>query len=369
MKRHQTALVSVVVSAIILFFSLQTSVSYSADDDSNRYPHLVIASIQGRLDASSPSTLAVVLHNNATGHTIDLREAGGLDRDPASAISIIAELVSEDNRIHVLSEPQMIGSLHPGENATVEFMALAEGAEVGIHSARLGLNYSRLQRVSISGEDIAPDITFVYEKMSVELPLPVKVVLGPIIEIKEVKGTARPGEISNLKAIVANNGDETAFGLQLEARIIPPFLQVREELERSDELIQKESEDENGPEGPGSTPGSREKMNLLAGSTASFDLAVLTEANATPGYAPLPCSISYLISPPSEGGMAEQGSKRMEDIALLVMVKDDWYLKTWMLLPAGLLIVLIIVASYLYFQRNRPGKSGRNRRPRKSLLG
>ncbi len=83
-----------------------------------------------------------------------------------AARSITAELVSDDGRIQVLSGPQMAGSLGPKENTTVEFMALAEGAEVGIYPARLRLNYSHLERVSTSSQDIAPDIIFVYEEGS-----------------------------------------------------------------------------------------------------------------------------------------------------------------------------------------------------------
>ena len=279
-----------------------------------------------------------------------------MDLDPAKARGITAELVSDDERVRVLSGPQMAGSLGPGDNTTLEFMALAEGAEVGIYPARLRLSYSRLERVSTSSEDIAPDIIFVYEDLSEELPLPVKVVLGPKIMIQEIKGAARPGEATELEVVVANEGDEAAIDLQLEARANPPFLRAGDELENE----------------------SDEKPNykdLEAGSAASFDLLVLTEGNATPGYSPLPCSISYRISPPGQDmDQIGKGSERREDIALLVMVEEDSHLGAWMLFFAGILIILILAAAYIYyrnFKRNGSGRSGfgKKRKPSKTLLG
>ncbi|MDQ1313306.1 MAG: hypothetical protein QG605_1845 [Euryarchaeota archaeon] len=357
MKGPGTASISRMISAVILFFFLLAAVSFSysvsAEDGKNGGPDLDISSVYGRLDTNGPSTLYVVLHNNATGQAAKSKE---LDLDPVRARGITAELVSDDERVRVLSGPQMAGSLGPGENTTVEFMALAEGAEVGIYPARLRLSYSRLERVSTSSEDIAPDIIFVYEDLSEELPLPVKVVLGPKIMIQGIKGAARPGEASELEVIVANEGDEAAIDLQLEARANPPFLRAGDEL---------------GNE-------SDEKPNykdLEAGSAASFELMVLTEGNATPGYSPLPCSISYRISPSGQDmDQIGKGSERREDIALLVMVEEDSHLGAWMLFFAGILIILILAVAYIYyrnFKRNGSGRSGfgKKRKPSKTLLG
>ncbi len=226
MKGPGTVSISRIISAVILFFFLLAAVSFSysvsAEDEENGRPDLDISSVYGRLDTNGPSTLYVLLHNNATAQATERQEPQELDLDPAKARGITAELVSDDERVRVLSGPQMAGSLGPGENTTVEFMALAEGAEVGIYPARLRLNYSRLERVSTSSEDIAPDIIFVYEDLSEELPLPVKVVLGPKIMIQEIEGAARPGEATELEVVVANEGDEAAIDLRLEARANPP---------------------------------------------------------------------------------------------------------------------------------------------------
>jgi hypothetical protein len=360
MKGPVTVSISRIISAVILFFFLLAAVSFSysvtAEDEEDGRPDLDISSVYGRLVTNGPSTLYVLLHNNATGQATERQEPQELDLDPARARGITAELVSDDEKVRVLSGPQMAGSLGPGENATVEFMALAEGAEVGIYPARLRLSYSRLERVSTSSEDIAPDIIFVYEDLSEELPLPVKVVLGPKIMIQGIKGAARPGEASELEVIVANEGDEAAIDLRLEARSNPPFLRAGDEL---------------GNE-------SDEKPNykdLEAGSAASFELMVLTEGNATPGYSPLPCSISYRISPHGQDmDQIGKGSERREDIALLVMVEEDSHLGAWMLFFAGILIILILAVAYIYFKnfkRNGSGRSGfgKKRKPSKILLG
>ena len=360
MKGPGNVSISRIISAVILFFFLLAAVSFSysvsAEDGKNGRPDLAISSVNGRLDTNGPSTLYVLLHNNATGQATEPQEYQEVDLDPARARGITAELVSDDERVRILSGPQMAGSLGPGENTTVEFMALAEGAEVGIYPARLRLSYSRLERVSISSEDIAPDIIFVYEDLSEQLPLPVKVVLGPKIMIQEIKGAARPGEATELEVVVANEGDEAAIDLRLEARVNPPFLRAGDEL---------------GNE-------SDEKPNykdLEAGSAASFDLMVLTEGNATPGYSPLPCSISYRISPPGQDmDQIGKGSERREDIALLVIVEEDSHLGAWMLFFAGILIILILAVAYIYyrnFKRNGSGRSGfgKKRKPSKILLG
>jgi len=355
---------------ILLFLSFHSffpaAAALNSGQDENRQdensvaPKIEISSLSGRLDLDSPSTVALELFNNASHRGAVKKTA----LDPARASCIVAELTFDDNRIQVLSAPQMAGSLGPKESTTVEFMALAEGAEVGVYPAQLRLNYSHLERISTSGNDNAPYIIFNYEQLTKEIPLPVKVVLGPRIEIKEVKGAAIPGERSGLEVVVANEGDETAFDLQLEARAIPPFILEGDEWDE-DEAIETKKNNKNSPAERQSSRVAR----LEAGSVASIDLVVFTDANATPGYCPLPCSISYLTAPPGrEEDATLQGSERRENIALLVDVKEDSYLKTWYILPAGIAIILILAISYFYFLRNISGRSGRKRKPKKTAL-
>ena len=111
-----------------------------------------------------------------------------------NARSIVAELSSSDDRIKIISGPQMAGLLAAGENATVQFMALADGAALGIYPLQLRLNYSRLSQVTASGGESTPNFVFTYEKASLELPLQAKVVLGPKIELEGLEGETLPGQ-------------------------------------------------------------------------------------------------------------------------------------------------------------------------------
>ena len=114
------------------------------------------------------------------------------------ASSITAGLESSNDRIRVLSGIQMAGTLAPGENETVQFMAQTELADVGIYPLQLRLNYSRLSKVTAEGVDSAPDLVFSYEEVSFEIPLQVKVIRGPKIELKEVTGEATAGKEATL---------------------------------------------------------------------------------------------------------------------------------------------------------------------------
>ncbi len=80
--------------------------------------------------------------------------------------------------------------------------------------------------------DSAPDIVFSYEEVSQEIPLQVKVVRGPKIELKELKGEATAGKEASLELAIVNNGDEPANDLQVEARPLPPFLRAENEKVR-----------------------------------------------------------------------------------------------------------------------------------------
>lgn len=340
-----SAFATVILAALILSlfaFSLlipDACASDRGEEKKSNAPAIEVSAIQGRLDLGSPSTIAVLLLNNAS----DQGDAAKMDPDPAKACSITAELVCDDGRIQLLSGPQMAGSLSPGESTAVEFMALAEGAEVGIHPARLRLGYTHLERVSISGEEEAPYIIFNYEELSRELPLPLKVALGPRIEIEEMRGEAIPGERSVLEVVLANRGDESAFDLQLRTKPIPPF------LKREDSPAEEEP---------------KRLASLEAGSMASISLMVFTDANATAGYAPLPCSISYQTAAlKGEGEAILPGGEREEEIALLVDVKERSYPWAWPALPAAAAFVLVLAAGLLYYRRNiSPGSSRRRRR-------
>lgn len=288
------------VLSIILFLILSTIIPGCAEDQSAEEPHLEVSAIHGALEMDRTTTVAIVLLNNASPSN----GQNELDLDEANASSITAELVCPDEGIRVLSGPQLAGSLAPGENKTVQFMAQTEFADVGIYPLQLRLSYSRLSQVTVSGEEGAPDLVFSYKESSQEIPLQLKVVRGPKIEPKELKGEATRGKESSLELLIVNNGDEPAIDLQVETRSLAPFLWVENE---------------------------NVGMNLDPGGSYLVKLLVFTDAYATPGYSPLPIKISYQDS--------EQSGSRSQDLAVLVMVHNDESSVTWQLSLAGLLLL------------------------------
>lgn len=309
------------ILGISLFLFLSTIIPGCADEHRAEAPVLEILAIHGALEINRPATIAIVLLNNASPS----EELEELDLNKADASSIIAELESSNERIRVLSGPQMAGSLGPGEDKTVQFTAQAEAVDVGIYPLQLRLSYSRLSQVTVSGNEVAPDIVFSYEEVSQEIPLQVMVVRGPRIELKELKGEAIRGRESSLELSIVNNGDEPARDLRVETRSMPPFLRV---------------ENENRP------------VNLDPGGSYPLKLLIFTDENATAGYSPLPVKISYLDS--------DGIDQRSQDLAVLVMVQDESSL-TWQLSLVGLL--LLAGGSYgLKRFLNKKKKTHRSRR-------
>jgi len=107
---------------LALLLLLQAGLSLG-EDGTAKGPHLQISSVYGHLEESRPSSIFVVLQNNASPLKPDEQ---GFSKE--SARSIVAELSSSDDRIKIFSGPQNAGLLAAGENATVQFMAQAEGA-------------------------------------------------------------------------------------------------------------------------------------------------------------------------------------------------------------------------------------------------
>jgi hypothetical protein len=306
---------------VALYLLLSTIIPGCADEHSAEEPHLEVATVHGALEINRPATFAIVLFNNASPS----EELEELDLNKADASSIIAELESSDDRIRVLSGPQMAGTLGPGENKTVQFMADTQAADVGVYPLQLRLSYSRLSQVTVSGKEEAPDIAFSYKEVSQEIPLQVMVVRGPRIELRELKGEAIRGRESSLELSIVNNGDEPAHDLQVETRSMPPFLQVENE---------------------------KEPFNLGPGGSYQVKLLVFTDENATHGYSPLPVKISYLDS--------DGIDQRSQDLAVLVMVHNE-STPTWQLSLAGLLLLAGVSYGLKRFL-NKKKKTNRSRR-------
>jgi hypothetical protein len=297
-----------VLCKFLLLLLLTAGFSAGADDAGAKGPHLQISSIYGNLETGGPSSIFVILQNNAAS----TKEQDAPVFSKTNARSIVAQLQSTDERIKILSGQQNAGLLAAGENATVQFMALAQGAPLGIYPLKLRLNYSRLSQVTAFGEESAPNFVLAYEKASVELPVQAKVMLGPMIEPMEFEGEAVQGTQSSLRLFLANRGDEPALDLQMQARPSPPFLMV-----------------ENG----------RDQSSLAPGESAPFSLSVFTDENATSGYYALPCIISY-----RDGQDEQYEDRRSREIAALIYVGKSSF-SSWQYLGAAGLILLILAGS------------------------
>ncbi len=304
----------------LLFLFLPTGFSSKADGSLDEGPHLQITSIQGNLEDSRPSSIFVMLQNNASPKNESVEP--GFNK--GSARNIVAKLRSPDDRIRIFSGQQNVGLLAAGENTTVQFMAQTEGASLGIYPLQLYLNYSRLSQVTISGEKNIPNFVFTYERAMQELPLQVKVVQGPKIEQEELEGETFPGIESNLRIVLANRGDLPARDIQMQARPTFPFLMVEND---------------------------QEKASLAPGESASLRLSIFTDENTTSGYYALPCQISY-----RDG---QNGEISNQDLAVLIYVGEDSSFP-WLYLGAvGLILVLL--AGSLYALRRFVGGQRRIR--------
>jgi hypothetical protein len=304
---------------LFLFLFMLQAVSSAGANEQAEGPHLQIESVYGNLEIDRPSSIFVVLQNNASpSEEPDPLLLLGLHK--ANASSIVAELSSSDDRIKILSGPQMVGLLAAGENATVQFMAHAEGVPMGIYPLQLHLNYSRLSGVTASGEESLPYFVFSYETVSMDLPLQAKVVFGPKIEVEELKGEAAPGRESNLELILVNRGDEPALELQMQARPNPPFLMV-----------------ENG----------NEQQDIAPEESAELSLTVFAEENLTSGYYALPGRITY-----QDG---QDGERRSQDLALMVFVGEDAS-SSWLYLGAAGLALLLLAGGFFGLRRFMSGR-------------
>jgi hypothetical protein len=302
----------------VLVVLLLIAISGRGADTGEDGPHLEISSVFGHLEQNRPSVLTVLLHNNASAPA----KGAGFDAKKGDADGIVALLQSEDDRIKVLSGPQGAGTLAPGENKSLEFTALAEGAEVGIYPLQLCLNYSWLSQVTISGDENLPDVVFQYEDDAREMPLHAKVVQGPKIQLEELKGEAFPGEESELQLLLANLGDEPALDLQVEAHPQMPFSSVETE---------------------------KEPTRIDPDGSAVVKLKVLTEDNAASGSFALPCQIIY-----------RDGDKRTDDLAVLVSVRRGWPLG-W---PSGAVLLLLLIGVFLGTRKYLSGRKKARRRLR-----
>jgi len=279
-------------------------------------PHLQISSIYGNLEDSRPSSIFVVLKNNASPKNESIEP--GFNK--GSARNIVAKLCSPDDRIRIFSGQQNVGLLAAGENTTVQFMALTEGAALGIYPLQLHLNYTRLSQVTVSGEKNIPNFAFAYERAVQELPLQVKVMQGPKIEQEELEGETLPGIESNLRIVLTNRGDLPAQDIRMQSLPTFPFLMVEND---------------------------QEKASLAPGESASLRLSIFTDENTTSGYYALPCRISFWDG--------QNGEIRSQDLAVLIYVGEDSSFP-WLYLGAAGLVLLLLAGSLYTLRRFMSGQ-------------
>jgi hypothetical protein len=280
---------------------------------------LEVTSVSGALETDKQSILAIEIRNIAP-----VEEEAALGLQKGEAIGITAELRSSDDKIRVLSSPQVAGSILPGENRSLEFTALAEGAQAGIYPLELILSYSRLSQVQTSGNPMMPDVLFEYENSTQKMPLEAKVIIGPKIRLEEVRGKAYPGEVSDLEIIFENQGDAAANDLRILARPQTPFENAK-------------------------ITGAEQRLEPKA--STRVQLRVLADANSTPGNYALPFTIFY-----RDGGLPRDGGSRSEEMAALVSIQRDSISEWLIMLLAG---ALLLIGGYAVIREFTKGKKKR----------
>jgi hypothetical protein len=302
---------------LLLFVLMGISVRGAETVQSGSF--LEVSSVSGALEVDKPSILAIEIRNIAP-----LEEEAVLGLQKGEAMGIKAELRSSDDRIRVLSSPQVAGSLLPGENRSLEFTAQAEGAQAGIYPLELILSYSRLSQMRTSGDEKMPDVLFEYENSTQKIPLEAKVIIGPKIKLEKVRGTAYPGKVSELEILFVNQGDAAVNDLLIEASPQAPF--------ENAEIIGVQ-------------------RNLEPKTSMSVRLKILADANSTPGSYALPFTIFY-----RDGGLPREGGLRSEEMAALVLIQRD-SISEWLIMPLS--GALLLIGGYIVIRKYMKGNKKR----------
>jgi len=314
--------------AVLLLALVILSPPVPAEEDFYRAeggPQIFVTSVRSSLETGKVGSIFVEIENR--GQVTGLEEKrepttedekmlalleGEMEMEGSEAMGIEARLSSRDERLEVLSRPQLGGSLSAGErlDLPMEFSVRAEeAASSGIYPMVLEISYERLDDVQVAGNPLYPEIYFqraaAKETISIEVP----VMTGARLEVAEVKGSISPGRSSDLELVIANSGDLLAERVQARLLVQPPFNTTGEVLELGDI----------GPEERAS---------------ASFPLEV--EREADPGEYALVCQIQYVSG--------EGGPDRNEDLAALVEVKAPTGLRAILIVP---LIAVVLTLLYL----------------------
>lgn len=277
-------------------------------------PHLIVSQVSGNLEMGRAGAIAVELKNNISAAVPSSSILG----TKGSCLGIVAELRSKDERIKVISAPQLAGSIAPGENMSLEFVARADqDMGAGIYPMELFLSYRRLSEVKSVGD--IPDVLFRYENVEEVLPVDAKVRFGPKIRL-EVSGTAPPGAKADLTIVFANMGDEPISDLQAWLHPQDPFRPLS---------------------------GMADLGGIEPGGSVSARFAVLTN-NTDKGYYALPCRLSYVYG----------SSSHIEELAAIVEVKEN----SWNSMAVPVAAALLLAAAIYMGTKIRGGRKRLRRR-------
>lgn len=283
-------------------------------------PHLIVSSVDGRLESGKEGTLLIELQNagivsiNQTTEPVEGQEIlvdleRGYEMKSSEAIGIKGELLSGDDRISVLSVPQLGGSLASGEVLPIplEFvLKVDEAAGTGVYPLELVVTYERQSNVEVEGDPHFPEFFFQYETLSESIPLEISVTKGISLAIDKIEGVAAPGKESSIKVIVANFGDEHALDIQMQPISKPPFTSV----------------------------GVKDLGTLKPGDSASAKFKIYTDTNTTSGEYAFCFDASYLV---------EEEKRHVELVGLVEVGKPAGF-RTIYLIP---LIALLLIGLYV----------------------
>lgn len=303
-------------------------------------PQIMARSVGSGIESSSSDYILIDLQNagnislRACKEPSDQREAelasieSEYEANCSRAIGTRAELMSRDDGIEILSGPQVAGSLSPGQNRSIRFLAQADAdMAAGVYPFTLKLDYARQSNVLISGDVGFPDISLQYRNESELVPIEVAVSIGPKISVKEAKGPASPGDTSELEAVLTNCGDKAATGLIIQPQIQPPFT---------------------GSSGPASIE------RLDPGRSESVFLEIETDNGTKSGQYVLPLAVSYL-----DGDI-----QKSRDTAALVQVERHSALRSHIIRPALMVLISLLLALVVYIRLRGRSKGGQRRRKR-----
>lgn len=318
------------VLLVLIMAIVQTDAENVSDMPSGSGPHLTVPSLSGSLEEGRPSMITIQIRNEIRNNASAGEDNPSIPgTNEQQAMSITADLHSQEEGIRVLSSPQPAGSLAPGENRSVEFLVMAsEGAGPGVHPLDLTLNYSYLYSTAVTGDEPMPDVAFLYRDDSQTVPLEVRAVLGPKVEIKEVLDRVVPDRDSDIIVAFVNRGDAPAENLSAEITPQEPF----DCIACSEAL---------GSLSPGDTAEGRFRLRAK---------------NASAGNYALPCRLRYI------GYTA--GEQRDEELAVLVDVRGQSWIESVksVIFPAAAMMLLMLLAFGIYLAIGKNKKRRLRRR-------